>query len=85
MSVRWDFPLVKFHNSQVSIVPKSKLLFFKFLFTSLTLSIIHLILVAEKYGSSSKPVIFWIFLSIPFLFKFSQRLAVLLSCQTIAL
>ena len=49
----------------------------------LTLSNIHLIFVAEKYGSINKPVFFLIKFSLFFIFL--QYSSVLLSCQTIAL
>ena len=52
-------PLVNFQISQVSIVPKANL-------PSLTISLrlglfskIHLIFVAEKYGSIKSPVLLW--------------------------
>ena len=76
---------MSFHIKNVSIVPNSKLFDFNKNLLLLTLSNIHLILVAEKYGSINKPVLFRIFFSKSFFFKFLQNSCVHLSCQTIAL
>ena len=56
-SVKKDFPSVSFQRSQVSIVP-NKIFLFEIFFLFKTLFNIHLIFVAEKYGSKTKPVIF---------------------------
>ena len=84
MSVKCDFPSVSFQRSQVSIVP-NKIFLFEIFFLLETLFNTHLIFVAEKYGSKTKPVIFCIILSLFCVFNFSQYSAVLLSCHTIAL
>ena len=57
ISVRWDFFSVRFQSNQVSTVPNNKLPSFSVLFAKLLLLIIHFIFVAEKYGSTIKPVI----------------------------
>ena len=50
-----------------------------------TLSNIHFIFVAEKYGSINNPVFFLMFFSYLLFLSVSQYSCVLLSCQTIAL
>ena len=84
-SVKWCCPLVSFQIKKVSTVPNNKLLDFWSFFEIFTFSKIHLILVAEKYGSINKPVFLLKIFSYFFCLSFSQYSWVLLSCQTIAL
>ena len=69
----------------MSTVPNSNSPLSAFSLAPSTLSNIHLILVPEKYASTTKPVFSFIYPSNPLVFKLSHISAVLLHCQTIAL
>src|SRR5664279_2640872 len=84
-SVICNLPRVRFHISQVSIVPNASFPPSASFLASLTLSRIHLTLVAEKYASIISPVFCRIFVLAPSFFSLSQKSAVRLSCHTIAL
>ena len=84
-SVKCDFSTDKFHKSQVSIVPKASNPFSARFLALLTLSRIHAIFVAEKYGSKVSPVFSDIIGSKSSPFNLLQNSVVRLSCQTIAL
>ena len=53
ISVAYDLPFVRFHNNQVSTVPKQREFFSKSDFVSGNSLINHSNFVAEKYGSES--------------------------------
>ena len=57
-SVKCCLPFVNFQIKNVSTVPNNKSFEPRSFFEILTLSKIHLILVAEKYGSINNPVLF---------------------------
>src|SRR4030042_1156198 len=84
-SVTYLLPCVSLQTSQVSTVPNASLPFSACSLAEGTLSSIHFIFVAEKYGSSTSPVFLRIMGSIPWFLSWSQIPAVRRSCQTIAL
>ena len=84
-SVAWVLPSVNFHSKKLSTVPNRRSPFLALARAPSTLSKIHLILVAEKYGSKSKPVLCVVVGSKPSAFKELHISEVRRSCHTMAL
>src|ERR1051325_8747527 len=84
-SVTWTCPLVSFHISQESTVPNASSPFSAFFRAPEILSSIHFNLLAEKYASITNPVFSFMNSFRLAAFSSSQNVAVLLSCQTMAL
>src|SRR5690606_9926519 len=82
-SVTCEIPFVSFQIKKLSIVPAANSLFLILGFSELLLSIIHLILEAEKYGSMTRPVLDLIFALNRV--SFLQKSVVRRHCQTMAL
>jgi hypothetical protein len=84
-SVTCTLPLVSFHTSHESTVPKASRPAFAIAFAPVTFWRIHVSLVAEKYASRTRPVLRRITRSSFRARRRSQSAAVRRSCQTIAL
>ena len=80
-----EFPPVSFHASQLSTVPNASSPRSACSRRPGMLSSIHASLVAEKYGSRTRPVLARMVSPRPLRFSASQLAAVRRSCQTIAL
>ena len=85
ISVLKIFPSDSLYIKYVSTVPKHSSPLAAFSFAPLTFSRIHLIFVAEKYGSKISPVLSCMLFSRSSDLMLSQYCDVLLSCHTIAL
>ena len=84
-SVAWTAPPVSFHSSQASTVPNRISPRRAFSRAPSTWSSTHLILVAEKYASGTKPVEARMCSSSPSARSRSTNSAVRRHCQTMAL
>ena len=83
-SVACTWPPVSFHSSQLSMVPKARSPWAAAMCAPLTWSSSQRILVAEKYASSTRPVLCWICSAWPCSRNCAHSGSPRRSCQTMA-